>query len=166
MDLSNFVENLYKVKSVAEKGARPCELFKFCRKSCQRPVFSLSVWQHMHKIINVWKFWLNIGHWKFVREQWTRSNEKTKAPDTIDILFTIISIKTYLVTNKGELPLKLRSFGEKLSFHSIKDWPEGFFRHYIKAPKFAHHWCLIFHYSLATSMTNWAQMFTGLLFYA
>ena len=27
--------------------------------NCQRPVFSLGVSQHMHKITNQWKFWLN-----------------------------------------------------------------------------------------------------------
>ena len=36
----------------------------------------------------------------------------------------------------------------------------------LKANKVVRQWCFFFHHSLANSMTNWAQIFTGLVFYA
>jgi hypothetical protein len=43
--------------------------------SCQRPVFSIGVSKHMHKITNLWKFELN--WWSKLRD----NNEQKKTPN-------------------------------------------------------------------------------------
>ena len=69
------------------------------------------------------------------------------------------------------LPLKLPGFWERSNF-SLKyfNWFQDLswgleFKHLLKHTTCATR-VFSFHYSLATSTTNWAQMFTGLLFYA
>ena len=92
----------------------------------------------------------------------------------------IVSIKTYLVTTNEELLILwilqnivesfsgIVSFEKDVTFHSIikrlQAW--SLFTRHLKAHKLVQQGCFFFHYSLATSMTNWALIFTGVLFYA
>ena len=47
--------------------------------SYQRPVFSLDVsqlYQHMHKMLNLWKFWLNCSLEQVAREWWKKKHPR------------------------------------------------------------------------------------------
>ena len=93
------------------------------------------VYLNMYKITNLWKFELN------------RSSK----------LRDINERKNTLVTRSCVLPgawfrdLKIRFWG-----HKVK---------HLKAHNFVWQGFFSFHYYLANSTTNWAQTFTGLLFY-
>ena len=67
-----------------------------------------------------------------------------------------------------QLPLKWRYFQERSNFRRIwfrdlrfRIW--GLEIKQLKTNNFVYQWCFFFHYYLATSTTNWAQIFTGLL---
>ena len=69
------------------------------------------------------------------------------------------------------LPLKCHSFGERSNFPRIwfrdlrfRTW--GLEINHLNAHSFVWQGLFFFHYYLATSMTDWAQTLTGLLFYA
>ena len=70
-----------------------------------------------------------------------------------------------------QLPLKWSSFRERSNFPQIwfrylrlRIW--GLEIKHLNAHNFAWQGCFFFHYYLATSTTDWAQIFTGLVFYA
>ena len=78
------------------------------------------------------------------------------------LLKITISIRTYLVTSNGELLIVLhigwsnQFLRKRLISHSNN----------LIAHKFVQQGCFFFNYSLATSMTNWANHFAFLLCYA
>ena len=96
-----------------------CILFKTLDTigNCQRPVFSLGVSQHMHKITNLWKFELNRSCFQMVDFETSNSKSKVSKSNWWKInsfsrttslqrepfltMFYTINLSPLLVTKKG-----------------------------------------------------------------
>ena len=104
--------------------------------NCQRLAFTVGVSQHMHKITTLWKFELNRSS-----NLWDNNERK-------NTLVTWSCVRL----NGWFWDLKFRIWGLEIN--------------HLNAHNFVWPGCFFFHYYLASSMTDWAQTFTGLLFHA
>ena len=97
------------------------------------------------------------------------------AVDTIGNFKIILSIKPYLVTSNGERLIVYNIVRNGFLWIDLVFEKEVIFREFGFQDLRSRIWGLdikhlkahnVFHYYLATSKTNWAQIFIGLLFYA
>ena len=87
------------------------------------------------------------------------------------LIYFFCPLKNQIFFDKIAWKVFSSSFRERSNFPQIWFWDLRFriwgleIKH-LKAHNFVWQGCFFFHYYLATSTTNWAQIFTGLLFYA